>query len=190
MDRKEEILAAASRVFQKYGLVKSTLGDIARECGFKKTALYYYFKNKDEIFQTMFHIDIEKMKSSILVKVSKPDSPIEKLRIYLFEKVKSLNQMEKYFDLFMREDAPKNYRDFAIEQKEKILKEEMEFLSEIINGGIEQKIFKKISAFSLIHILLGTAYGLSLESFFFQRNHNTGAEIDNILEIILNGIKK
>ena len=84
MERKDEILAAASRVFEKYGLTKSTLDDIARECGFQKTALYYYFKNKDEIFQTMFLKDIEKMKSKLIESVSKITSPIEKLKTYLF----------------------------------------------------------------------------------------------------------
>jgi AcrR family transcriptional regulator len=63
MDVKEEItrrevVQAASRLFQRYGLVKTTMEDIARETGRGKSTLYYYFKSKDEIFDAVVNQEL------------------------------------------------------------------------------------------------------------------------------------
>ncbi|MNI09435.1 HTH-type transcriptional regulator MtrR [compost metagenome] len=36
--------------FERYGLEKTTLEDIAKTVGLNKTSLYYYYKNKEDIF--------------------------------------------------------------------------------------------------------------------------------------------
>ena len=81
MDRKEEILNPASKAFDKYGLLKTKLEDIAKECGIKKTALYYYFKSKAEIIQTMFLRDIEKLKSLGISKINKKNLQLKSWKL-------------------------------------------------------------------------------------------------------------
>ncbi|PIP13075.1 MAG: hypothetical protein COT45_02315 [bacterium (Candidatus Stahlbacteria) CG08_land_8_20_14_0_20_40_26] len=49
-ERKNTILKAAMRVFSTKGFVTTTMNDIAREAGFSKSALYFYFGSKEEIF--------------------------------------------------------------------------------------------------------------------------------------------
>ena len=47
---KEKIGKAAIQCFEKYGLDKTTLDDIAQSIGLNKASLYYYYKNKEDIF--------------------------------------------------------------------------------------------------------------------------------------------
>jgi AcrR family transcriptional regulator len=47
---KERIGQAAMECFERYGLEKTTLEDIAKTVGLNKTSLYYYYKNKEDIF--------------------------------------------------------------------------------------------------------------------------------------------
>lgn len=47
---KERIGQAAIECFERYGLEKTTLEDIAKTVGLNKTSLYYYYKNKEDIF--------------------------------------------------------------------------------------------------------------------------------------------
>jgi AcrR family transcriptional regulator len=47
--RREEILHAALRAFQKKGYHSTTLDDIAEYLGLRKTALYHYFPDKESI---------------------------------------------------------------------------------------------------------------------------------------------
>src|SRR5690554_1784783 len=50
---KKAIHDAARRVFQKWGLNKTTMEDIAHEAGKGKSTLYYYYKSKEEIFESV-----------------------------------------------------------------------------------------------------------------------------------------
>lgn len=49
LDKKREILDAASRVFRRKGLHASGMRDIAAELGMAVGNLYYYFKDKEEL---------------------------------------------------------------------------------------------------------------------------------------------
>src|SRR5436305_13869120 len=49
LDRKREILDAASRVFRRRGLAATGMRDIAAELGMAVGNLYYYFKDKEEL---------------------------------------------------------------------------------------------------------------------------------------------
>ncbi len=63
MDMKEkkhdQILEAAMQCFARYGIKKVTLDDIAGVLGMKKTSLYYYYKNKEALFQDALEMEAE-----------------------------------------------------------------------------------------------------------------------------------
>ena len=48
-DRRENILGAAVRLFQRYGYRKTTVGDIAKEAGIGKGSVYLEFSSKEEV---------------------------------------------------------------------------------------------------------------------------------------------
>src|ERR1700748_212366 len=50
---QQEILQAALRLYQKFGPNKVTMDDVANASGRSRTSLYYYYKNRDEIFQAV-----------------------------------------------------------------------------------------------------------------------------------------
>ncbi len=52
--RRDEILDAAIRVFARRGYHGARISDIAREAGSAYGLVYHYFKNKDEILDTIF----------------------------------------------------------------------------------------------------------------------------------------
>jgi AcrR family transcriptional regulator len=49
-ETREKIGKAAMHCFEKFGIEKTTLEDIAKSVGLNKATLYYYYKNKEEIF--------------------------------------------------------------------------------------------------------------------------------------------
>jgi len=53
--RKEEILNAALKCFNKKGYYKTAVEDIAKKIGITKAAIYYYFNTKKELFVKLFH---------------------------------------------------------------------------------------------------------------------------------------
>jgi AcrR family transcriptional regulator len=47
--RREQILQAAQRLFADQGFRETNLGDVAAQLGFRRQAVYHYFRSKDEI---------------------------------------------------------------------------------------------------------------------------------------------
>jgi AcrR family transcriptional regulator len=60
-DRHSAVLDAAFAVFLRYGFQRTTMDDIAKECGVSRPALYLLFKNKTDIFQALASVMFEKM---------------------------------------------------------------------------------------------------------------------------------
>ncbi len=54
MDRHQQIIEAALRVFAKEGFHQATIKKIASGAGIKSPAsIYWYFKDKDDLFQAV-----------------------------------------------------------------------------------------------------------------------------------------
>ena len=53
-DTETQIKAAAKKVFLKNGLAGTRLQEIADTAGICRTALHYYFRNKDKLFEVVF----------------------------------------------------------------------------------------------------------------------------------------
>lgn len=49
----EEIVAEASRLFARHGVAATTMADIAGAAGLQVSSLYYYFRSKHEILETI-----------------------------------------------------------------------------------------------------------------------------------------
>jgi len=88
MDRHQQIIEAALRVFAKEGFHQATIKKIASEAGIKSPALiYWYFKDKDDLFQAVAR-QVSPLLRQLPNLVEQVDSPPEEMllriaRIYL-----------------------------------------------------------------------------------------------------------
>jgi len=78
-EAKTAILEAAKRVFQKWGLNKTTMEDIAHEAGKGKSTLYYYFKSKDEIFEFLIKNELNSILTKAKTTINQISTSKEKL---------------------------------------------------------------------------------------------------------------
>ncbi len=77
---RDQLIAAASAHFSKYGYAKTTLADLAKEIGFSKTYFYRLFKSKQEIGEAICGQALDKILYGIETEVAAAGSPTEKLR--------------------------------------------------------------------------------------------------------------
>ncbi|HID93068.1 MAG TPA: TetR/AcrR family transcriptional regulator [bacterium (Candidatus Stahlbacteria)] len=77
--RRQEILVAAMRVFARKGFDGATVDDIAAEAEFSKGALYFYFKNKEEIFVKIVESALEQERDFLNEVLGGKGNSIEKL---------------------------------------------------------------------------------------------------------------
>ncbi len=82
--RREEILLAAEKLFERDGYIKTSVEAIIKEVGIAKGTLYYYFKSKQDILHALVENianDVEAYFKSIVE--SKNISAIEKLKLMI-----------------------------------------------------------------------------------------------------------
>jgi AcrR family transcriptional regulator len=63
--RREAILKHALALFDSKGFANTSLDDIARETGVKREAIYYYFKNREEILLCLIQPQSESLVSGL-----------------------------------------------------------------------------------------------------------------------------
>ena len=78
--KRERILDAAIRVFARRGYHGARVSDIAAEAGIAYGLVYHYFKNKDELLDTIFEERWNAFLAVVERIVAGPESSAEKLR--------------------------------------------------------------------------------------------------------------
>ena len=77
LETEQRILAAARKVFQSKGMHGARMQDIADTAGINKALLHYYFRNKEQLFESVFMEAIQKFLPA-LFELWKSDLPFEK----------------------------------------------------------------------------------------------------------------
>lgn len=63
--RKQEIIEVAQKVFAEFGYKKVTMDDVAARMNITRSALYYYYKSKEELFVAVGEYDFRLYKSEL-----------------------------------------------------------------------------------------------------------------------------
>jgi AcrR family transcriptional regulator len=189
MARREEILRAAQHAFLKYGMEKITLDDIAQECGIKKTALYYYFKSKEEILAEMLLLKINEFESEVTQAVENAGNVREKLRTYMKMKINLMQENMPFIKLFEKEGLSIKAKKFMYEHKSRIMESDFCLVKDMIEQGIRNKKVSFELNDSLVLMILGVTYGAFVGRFLENANWNIDEMIDTTIEVIFKGIE-
>jgi len=138
---KQDIINQAQRLFQQYGLKKTTMDEIAAACGKAKSTMYHYFKNKDEVFDEVIHNELQNIRIIVQQNVDQKTTLIEKLKVYFFvfhkETVQNFNLFRILKQELKSEIEKSNRFDVAIEF-------EKNFIGGLITDGYENEEFSGI----------------------------------------------
>jgi len=187
MDRKQEILEAAEKMFLKYGLRKCTMHDIAKECGMRKSALYYYFDNRDEIFMTMIHNRFEKMSVEMKSAIEKASSTKDKLIAFMKKKWQIVHEYKPFMDLF---DEKYMKLEDIVDEQDKMFSFDSECVEHIIREGIKNEEINVESVEPLVPMILGVTYGSIYAIVKMGAEWDYDKKIKEALKMIYKGIGK
>ncbi|MBU2493194.1 MAG: TetR/AcrR family transcriptional regulator [Bacteroidetes bacterium] len=182
---KKSIIEAAKRVFQKWGLHKTTMEDIAHEAGKGKSTLYYYYKSKDEIFEAMITDEFSNIIIKAKTSVSKVSSSKEKLKKYIATMLTEIKKTVSVYPLVKGELKGNQY----IEKLRKQLDDKEEsIIMEILKEGFEKgefNFFNETQLSKAANVIVGTIRGLELYLFL---DIDDNEKIDIVTRMIAEGI--
>jgi len=183
---RDEIFRAAERMFQKWGLNKTTMEDIANEAKKGKSTLYYYFKSKEEIFDTVVTIKLGEAFSKAMELTHDVTSAKEKLKKYI---ISSLNELKDYTSVYtiVRMEVKRNQK-FIDKIRNQFNPKEEAFIREILKLGVQSKEFTFIDEDELntaAKAIVGIIHALEL---YLLLENDDSAQIDVAAKFIANGI--
>ncbi len=94
----QEILQAALRLYRKSGPSKVTMENVAKATGRSRSSLYYYFKNRDEIFQAVLNRIAEDVAAEIRLAVTAAENLNDKIYAYCSTKIKTSEEWKRVFN--------------------------------------------------------------------------------------------
>ncbi|GBE66141.1 TetR family transcriptional regulator [Mycobacterium sp. MFM001] len=78
--RRDEIMAAAKKVFARKGFHATTIADIAKEAGLAYGSVYWYFDSKDELFHALMAVEEQALRAHVSAAVAAPTDGEEPFR--------------------------------------------------------------------------------------------------------------
>lgn len=96
---REDIIKEAQKLFQTYGLKKTTMEDIAKALGKGKSTLYYYYQSKEQIFEEVLQKELQEVFIQTQFAVETVHSAEEKLKIFAVTRIKVLSNMLNLYRL-------------------------------------------------------------------------------------------
>src|ERR1044072_8327011 len=140
---KEDILNGARDLFERFGFKKTTMEDIARQVGKSKSALYYYYKTKEEIFEAVILRDIEASQALVAEAVKKEESATSRFRVLFTTLLEGVKQKSNQFSVFKSELHETHFLFDSIVKKRDLYIEEM--IKDILILGISQREVKMLN---------------------------------------------
>ena len=80
-NRYQKILIESARLFRESGYLATSIRDIGDALGITSAALYYHFKNKDELLQAIMLVALNELESAVKAAISAETDALERIRI-------------------------------------------------------------------------------------------------------------
>lgn len=186
--QREKIIEVAAELFAKFGYKKTSLEDIANAMHKTKTSIYYYFKNKESVFEAVIKKEADLLTQTIFLALQQTTTPQEMLRAYIHSRMEALNKVSLLYNSMKSELL--DHLSFMDKIREEYLLEEVNLVKSILQDGVEKGIFD-IKNLDLTSITIVTALkGLEIPLFLRIDTSDTFEKIDNLIDIICNGLLK
>ena len=186
---RELVLVVAQEIFSRFGYNKTTMDDIARGMGKRKSSLYYYYKSKDEIFRAVVEKELSELKSKIMFSVAAASGPKEMLKAYVLERMHGINNMVNLYNVLRTEFL--SQRDFTDEIRMKTDEEEINIVKDILDEGVANGIFNLEETFISAIAIVTALKGMEIPLLISQKEENQMEQrLDRLLDVLFYGIIK
>lgn len=194
--KKDIILDITRKLIAQYGYAKTTLDDIANAIGMKKSSLYYYYKNKEDIM-----LEVMMREKTIYLKLTKEALEIEgstydKVINYIRAKENYLKKSISPFDLTINQFI--EIKRGINEIFKKIECDEKQLVAKVISDGIKKNEIKKCNKAKIAESIISISEAIRVKELYYsetQRMSEVNFEIvlkqtEEIINLIFDGIKK
>ena len=188
---KEDILKEAQKLFQQFGLRKTTMEDIAKAMGKGKSTLYYYYCSKEEIFDAVVLKEMDEVFDSVKQAVEKAVSAEDKLKAFTVTKIRAVQKRANLCKLVKGEMQDNTMRCMKHLHTEYDI-HETRLVKEILTFGVKNGEFTKLISKELDilpSVMVSSLRGLERDMFIENKYVKLGPRLESIMSIMIRGLK-
>ena len=185
---KEQIIKVARQIFSKFGFQKTTVDEIAKAAHKAKGSVYYYFKNKEELFQSVVEKEFQTLRTELIKAIDAGGNAKEKMTNYIKVRMKTLNELSNIYNVLKNDYL--NYLNFIEHIREKYDNEEIVLVKSILTTGVICNEFdiedEEQTAFAIVTALKGLEIPLIINNKYSKLEQR----LDFMINILIRGIEK
>ncbi len=187
-ETKNSILKEARKSFLHFGYAKSSMNDIAAACGKKKSALYYYFPGKEELFEAVIAEEYAKLFEKIQQNIDSEKDAEQNLKYYIHTRLQILeeiSQLIRFESGILIEEHPilEKYR-----KKSDIA--ELSLIENILQKGKEKGDFDIGDTQKNAKAIHEIIKAIEIPYFLQDFKENMDEKLEILLNILFNGVVK
>ena len=185
---RKKIIIISGQIFSRYGFKKTTMDEISKSLKMGKSSIYYYFNGKEEIFEAVVLYEANILRNELTTAIKSVESPIEKLRNYVFVRMRSFEKLSNYYNAIF--DKNLDHFDFIETIRSQYDREELAILRLLLYHGARKKVFSVTNS-EYTAIAVQTALkGLEVPLFWKKKEVNIENRLNAILDVLFYGIVK
>lgn len=187
-EKKLQIIKAAAKRFDKHGIIKTTLNEIARDLRIGKATIYGYFSSKEDIFFSVLDWEGSQYLEEVKIIFDKEEVPMQDRFLEYFQSKENLSQRYKLmFDSLLQVLEDKGL-EIELAFVKKLLSNEEEFIKSVLIKckGIKESALDPNFPLSIVLKSWGLSFSVKLHT-LANSNSISGLmgvlmkDIDNIL---------
>lgn len=164
-----QVLQTAQQLYQRHGIKKVTMDDLAKAVGKTRSALYYYFKNRDELLEAVLLSLVQDVKTE-LENIMNLEKDLEsKIIAFCMAKIRGSEKSKNFISSIesgMDSDERSKYSDIMWSVHQKMMQAETVLLKKVIQHAVDTQEIpvqtdKDIEA--LLFVLLSGIRGIRRE---------------------------
>ncbi|MDY0360652.1 MAG: TetR/AcrR family transcriptional regulator [Desulforegulaceae bacterium] len=185
---KKKILDSATILFTHFGFKKTSVDDIAKKADVAKGTIYNYFKNKEDLFKDVFRQEGIFLISAMREAVKLKKAPEQKLREMIIAKVKHYKDFCLIYDI--NHQRAEQLLPFIEDERNEISVNEIKLIKEILEEGVRLSLFEVANLHSTAKAMAIAIKGLEISWTLDMDLAQAVKELDELLYILFNGLKK
>jgi TetR/AcrR family transcriptional regulator, fatty acid metabolism regulator protein len=191
--RIASIQDATMRVISRKGMAAATMQEIAEEAGVAKGTIYLYFRDRDELVEKTFETAMEKLFVQIDEALDRDISFEDKLRAVMAAQLAFFSQNREFFRLYLSLRMPEGTPAQQRRQQRTCrpqYRQRVDKLAEVLMQAISRGELREVDAERLALFIIEGSTAVILERLTEKTSPAENADVELLVGLILDGIRK
>jgi AcrR family transcriptional regulator len=171
-EKRLQIIKAAAKRFDKHGINKTTLNEIARDLRIGKATLYGYFTSKDDIFLSVLDWEGSQYLEEVKIIFGKEEIPLRDRFLEYFGSKENLSQRYKLMIESLLQVLEDKGLEIEVTFVKNLLSNEEEFIKSVLikAKGIKESALDPSLPFFIVLKSWGLGFGIKLHTLAIPDN--------------------